>query len=90
MAELDKPVSLQVCIHRWQVATPVGDQCTGVCRLCGVERNFTNERSIFGQTGPNQRPVPFVKAQKPVADTGWLAQFLARAAANPQDGAGAL
>ncbi|HEY8838546.1 MAG TPA: hypothetical protein VIO16_12915 [Dehalococcoidia bacterium] len=87
MAELDNPVSLQVCTHRWQIATPVGDQCSGICRLCGVERNFTNERSIFGQPGRSRRPVPPVKAQKPAADTGGLAQFLARAAANAQDGA---
>ncbi len=87
MAELDNPVSLQVCTHRWQIATPVGDQCSGICRLCGVERNFTNERSIFGQPGRSRRPVPSIKAQQPAADTGGLAQFLARTANKPQDGA---
>jgi hypothetical protein len=86
LAELDEPVLLQVCTHRWQIATPVGDQCSGICRLCGVKRNFTNERSIFGQPAGSRRPVPSFKAQKATADTGGLAQFLARVAANPQDG----
>jgi hypothetical protein len=60
LAELDHPVS---CTHRWKIASPVGDACSGTCLLCGAVRSFTNERFPFGQ-------VRNAAALRPVTVTG--------------------
>lgn len=31
----------EVCVHRWALATPSGDQTPGVCSRCGATRSFT-------------------------------------------------
>jgi len=58
LADLEIGALSAVCVHRWRVTTPVGEQCTGTCCLCGAKRCFTNERHPFGQPGKNRKPVP--------------------------------
>ena len=31
-----------VCSHHWVIASPNGPTSVGVCKLCGVEREFRN------------------------------------------------
>jgi hypothetical protein len=30
------------CVHHWIIASPIGDTSSGVCRLCGAQRDFYN------------------------------------------------
>jgi hypothetical protein len=54
----------EVCVHRWQVTGPSGDDATGTCRLCGATRQFTNakrgwsDRSAGQRTSPSSVPIP--------------------------------
>jgi hypothetical protein len=86
LADLDSPLSSSVCVHRWLIATPVGELCCGTCRFCGAERKFTNERFAFGQAGRNRRTVGPVRTKADAdVDTGALARFLGRSDAATGD-----
>jgi hypothetical protein len=52
LAELDLSHG---CIHRWKIASPVGEACRGTCLLCGAERSFSNLRFPFGQPAKSRR-----------------------------------
>ena len=48
------------CVHRWRIAGPA-DVTEGTCRLCGVTRQFTNERRWAAghhQRGQRAAPTP--------------------------------
>ncbi len=34
----------EVCVHRWLLEAPVGEVTRGRCKLCGADRDFTDER----------------------------------------------
>ena len=47
-----------ICVHRWRI-TGSTDVAEGTCRLCGMTRQFTNERRwMGGQRGRGPRAVP--------------------------------
>ena len=49
------------CVHRWQIGGSTADVAEGTCRLCGMTRQFTNERRWMGGhrgRGPRAAPAP--------------------------------
>jgi hypothetical protein len=74
LAEFDLPVS---CTHRWKIASPVGEACSGTCLLCGAMRSFTNERFPFGQPSKVRKAAaPLRPAPVPPSQLGSLSSFL--------------
>ncbi len=40
---LSEPVApTEVCVHHWILGTPTHDSTSGVCKLCGVSREFND------------------------------------------------
>lgn len=43
-AEKEKElVSLPTCTHHWVIETPLGPTSKGKCKICGEEREFSNQ-----------------------------------------------
>lgn len=40
---MSEPVApTEVCVHHWILGTPTHDSTSGVCKLCGVSREFND------------------------------------------------
>ena len=35
--------AMMPCVHHWRLPAPAGPICMGICKLCGAEREFSNE-----------------------------------------------
>ena len=40
--ETKPPVAKGTCVHHWLIETPNGRESTGVCKRCGVTKEFAN------------------------------------------------
>jgi hypothetical protein len=36
------------CVHRWRITASADEAAQGTCRLCGLTREFTNQRRAYG------------------------------------------
>jgi hypothetical protein len=56
------------CVHHWVIDSPAGSTSTGVCRICGERRLFSNYVSDFifeGDSAESLRPGSW---KKPVTE----------------------
>ncbi len=37
-----KTTNTTTCVHHWVIASPNGETSRGVCKICGMERDFPN------------------------------------------------
>jgi len=43
ITEVRELIALPTCTHHWIIETPNGPISKGVCKLCGEEREFSNQ-----------------------------------------------
>jgi hypothetical protein len=56
------------CVHHWVIDTPAGSTSTGVCRICGEHRVFSNYVSDFIWEGDSADSLQQGSWKKPVTE----------------------
>jgi len=68
VAEASQSTAEAQCVHHWVIDSPAGSTSTGVCRVCGERRVFSNYVSDFifeGDSAESLRPGSW---KKPVTE----------------------
>lgn len=48
----------EVCVHRWSLSAPVGEETQGVCSRCGASRSFSGANKSRPASAWRKRPGP--------------------------------
>ncbi len=78
--EVKELISLPTCTHHWVIETPLGPMSKGKCKICGEEKEFSNQwrpNNTIGSGWDNSKEAPSDKEQKePPAETSETTETL--------------
>ena len=49
------PAEAPLCVHHWMLGAPVGGVTSGLCRVCGEVKEFTEGRAAHPYIGRGRR-----------------------------------
>jgi hypothetical protein len=68
VAEAPQSTAEAQCVHHWVIDSPAGSTSTGVCRVCGERRVFSNYVSDFIFEGDSAESLQPGAWKKPVTE----------------------
>lgn len=68
VAEASQSTAEAQCVHHWVIDSPAGSTSTGVCRICGERRVFSNYVSDFIFEGDSAESLQPGGWKKPVTE----------------------